>query len=115
LGLSRFSRVVKGDKYGPWRGFEYDFVRKKSVGDTVRSDPLSQYFWHLFNLACLVDVEQRPMAPTWGNERSGMVGISKHLNIFLLAKVLVDSCDRYRSWICSRGFSFHNPIYLQLE
>lgn len=56
-----------------------------------------------------------PLALTWRNNRSGSVGISNFLGTFLLAKMLVVSCDHYISWIGSRGLLDHNPICLQLE
>jgi hypothetical protein len=62
-------------------------------GDLTRQDPLVDYFVHVFEESNIVDIELVLVAPTWRNGRSGVSGVSKCLDRFLLVEQLVEEFE----------------------
>lgn len=69
---------------------------------------------HQLSSVYLVDVEPAKLKPTWRNKRTGIAGVSKRLDRFMVANQLLKRVDRMRSWVGTVGGSDHNPIYLDL-
>ena len=61
-------------------------------------DSLSDYFISLFDSLGLVDVAPQVAGPTWRNGRTGIDGISKRLDRFLIASSLLPSLGSYKTW-----------------
>jgi hypothetical protein len=53
-------------------------------GEVARSDPLVDYFSHLFESQNLIDVAPIKIVPNWRNARRGREGISKIQDRFIV-------------------------------
>ena len=65
-------------------------------GIKVQLDPLAPFFSQLIADHNLVDLYPTYVGPTWRNGRSGIDGISKRLDRFLLSDSIVSSLHRHR-------------------
>ena len=62
-------------------------------------DPLSGYFKSLFHKHSLIDVILAEIMPTWKNDRVGVESISKRLDRFYIVEDVLETTQRYRSWV----------------
>ena len=66
-------------------------------GQNSKLDSLALFLINLFQEACLVDVEQVSMGPTWKKGKGGEAGIPKILDMLFLSKDLVSTIKHLRS------------------
>jgi hypothetical protein len=64
-------------------------------GERARTDPLSDFYKHLFSKNSLVDLKPAELLPTWRNGRAGAAGIAKRLDRFLVADNLLSPTCRF--------------------
>ena len=81
-------------------------------GSKALLDPMGPYLSSLFYSHHLVDIAPSCAGPTWRNGRSGVEGISKRLDHFLLSEQLIGSFPRHRVWTHRCSISDHFPILL---
>jgi hypothetical protein len=63
--------------------------RSEIWGESVILDNLANFFLNRLEVAHLVDVEPMEAKPTWSNNRVGVSGISKRLDMFLIHEDLL--------------------------
>ena len=78
-------------------------------------DPLAPFFNYLLEHNHLVDVHPVKVSPTWCNLISGLFGINKRLDRFVMAKSLCSSLEIFHSWVVTSDISDHFPISFQVE
>lgn len=84
-------------------------------GERARLDPLSDFFSSMFASTGFVDISPSLICPTWRNGCSGIEGISKRLDLFLMNEDLLGNLNRCRSWVINSFLTDHNPVCLQFE
>jgi hypothetical protein len=62
-----------------------------------------------------MDVEPSSSNPAWRNNKQDMESISKRLDQFLVSNCILQSLDKYRTWVEHSGLSDHCPKFLQLR
>jgi hypothetical protein len=69
---------------------------KEMWGDKALSDPLSNFFNHIFYKNALIDMKPAELLPTWRNGRQGSASIAKRLDRVLIAEglLLPSFCSR---------------------
>ena len=84
-------------------------------GTKAHLNPLMPLFSQLIADHNLVDLAPPYAGPTWRNGRSGVDGISKRLDKFLLSAFVVPSMHRHRVWSTPSDISDHYPICMEWE
>ena len=75
------SLVVGGD-------FNLTLSIDKVWGARKTEDPIVDFFMAKMEELNMVNIEPHMLSPTWSNERCGAVGITKILEIFLMARII---------------------------
>ena len=78
-------------------------------------DPLRDYFKNFFLSMNLVDIGQSFAQPTWRNNRHGDDANSKRIDHFFIVVPLIDSMERYMTWVEYESFSEQSLIVLELD
>jgi hypothetical protein len=87
---------------------------KEMWGDKALSDPLSNFFNHIFYKNALIDMKPAELLPTWRNGRQGSASIAKRLDRVLIAEGLLLPSYCSRAWVNLPFLSDHVPICLQM-
>jgi hypothetical protein len=83
------------------------------VDKSVLLDTLASFFKSLFHMNGLVDVAPVEKMPTWRNDRASDACITKRLDRFHLAKALLSTVQRFRTWVEYPYLSNHAPVLLE--
>jgi endonuclease/exonuclease/phosphatase family metal-dependent hydrolase len=84
-------------------------------GSTAQLDKHANYFKDMIKDQLLVDLVPDVLVPTWRNGRAGGAGITKRLDRFLVAEILLIDEGRYRSWVELPFISDHAPMIAQFD
>ena len=64
---------------------------------------MAPFFTNDFSCHDLLDIAPINLSPTWQNKRKGENRVTKRLDRFLIADILVLECDLVRQWVASGG------------
>lgn len=91
--------ILVGDNLILGGDLNFTLNARECWGERVRIYPLAKYFSKLFKDLNLVDVETHKVVPIWMNSKRLRDGISKRLDQFLVAKMVLEEVDRYKTWL----------------
>ena len=70
---------------------------------------------NLIGIFDLIDISPQDLEPTWTNNRSGLEGIQKRLDIFVVKSSPLQCFHRYKTWVGKNKLSDHWSIFLQID